>query len=72
MWAPEIHLVNGSYYVYFSARKAADNQLAIGVAIAITDEGESSPFGPFYDYGQPIIEDDRGVIDIHFFKDPKY
>ena len=42
-----------------------DNQLAIGVAIS------TNPFGPYKDYGKPIIEMSPGAIDIHYFKDPK-
>jgi GH43 family beta-xylosidase len=32
MWAPEIHRVNDNYHVYFSARKADNGRLSIGVA----------------------------------------
>lgn len=69
MWAPEIHFVNGRFMVYFSARKKSNSKLAIGVAIS-TDP--KNPFGPYEDYGTPIIEDFYGAIDIHYFKDPKF
>lgn len=68
MWAPELHWVGDNYHVYFSARKSADDILAIGVARAKDPE---NPFGEYEDWGQPIIEDERGVIDVHFFRDPK-
>jgi len=42
--------------------------LAIGVAIS---QNKSNPFGPYKDFGAPIIEGYPGVIDIHYFVDPK-
>jgi hypothetical protein len=45
-----------------------DNKLAIGVAISLNS---SNPLGPYEDYGKPIIESEHGVIDVHFFLDPK-
>ena len=68
-WAPEIHFVNGTYLAYFSARQKSDNRLAIGVAIS---QNPTNPFGPYEDFGQPIIEGEPGVIDIHWFRDPVY
>ena len=67
MWAPEIHWVDGNYHVYFSARNSADNNLAIGLARSLN---ASNPFGPYQDLGAPIIQNDLGVIDIHYFLDP--
>ena len=66
MWAPEIHFVNGRFMVYFSARKT--DLLCIGVAIS---KDPLNPFGPYEDYGEPIIDEYPGVIDIHWFQDPK-
>ena len=68
-WAPEIHFVNGRYLAYYSARQKSDNRLAIGVAIS---QNPTDPFGPYEDFGQPIIEGEPGVIDIHWFRDPVY
>ena len=68
-WAPEIHFVNGRYLVYFSARQKSNDRLAIGVAIS---QNPIDPFGPYYDFGRPIIEGEPGVIDIHWFRDPVY
>jgi hypothetical protein len=45
-----------------------DDKLAIGVAISLNS---SNPLGPYKDYGKPIIESEHGVIDVHFFMDPK-
>jgi hypothetical protein len=52
----------------FVFSKIADDEIAIGVAICLD---KTSPFGPYKDYGKPIIETSPGVIDIHYFKDPK-
>ncbi len=67
LWAPEIHRVDDNYHVYFSARKSSDDLLAIGMATSVNP---SSWLGPYVDFGEPIIEDSIGVIDIHWFKDP--
>ena len=45
----------------------SDNLLAIGVAISTN---ASNLFGPYKDYGKPIIDQVPGAIDIHYFKDP--
>ena len=41
---------------------------AIGVAISAN---KTNPFGPYFDFGKPIVEDSSGVIDAHWFRDPK-
>ena len=68
-WAPEIHLVNGNYQVYFSMRQHSDDQMAIGVAISTN---KSNPFGPYKDIGHPIIQHPTGAIDVTWFRDPQY
>ena len=73
-WAPEIHFVNGTYYVYFSAYNndptchviIPGSCHTIGVAISQTRD----PFGPYIDYGEAILDGEFGVIDITWFKDP--
>ena len=76
MWAPEIHYVNGTYYVYFSGHNIASDCLAIipgschSIGVAISETG--GPFGPFKDYGKPILEGQFGVIDITWYQDEKY
>ena len=65
MWAPEIHFVNGSFHVYFSAKSNINGRFSIGVAQS------NNPTGSFLDVGKPIIENSElGVIDVHWFKDP--
>jgi len=70
LWAPEMHLVNGRYLVYFSA-SAPNSRHSTGVAISQTD----SPLGPFVDLGEPLIYHNEdsvvGVIDATYFKDPQ-
>ena len=68
-WAPEIHFVNGNYYVYYSARSKMSNKLCIGVAIS---SNSTNPFGPYVEYEEPIIEHPDGVIDITWFHDKRY
>ncbi len=67
MWAPEIHRVDDNFHVYFSGRKRDDDRLAIGLA---RSSNPSSFLGPYVDMGRPIIEDEVGCIDIHWFRDP--
>ena len=75
MWAPEIHFVNDTFYVYFSAHNndPSCNSIipgschSIGVAISQSVD----PFGPYHDYGHPILEGRFNVIDITWFKDPR-
>ena len=64
-WAPEIHLVDGMYVVYFSLQKDRDRLRGIGFAKS------HHPFGPFHYSDGPIIESPFGSIDCHCFKDPK-
>lgn len=67
-WAPEVHSVNGSYYVYYSARKA-DGFHGIGVAFSAYSE---SPFGPYVDTGKLLVEyGNQEAIDPTYFFDQK-
>ena len=61
-WAPELYLLNGKIYCYYTARKASDGISAIGVAVAdsYTDE--------FVDHGI-IIEHEKEAIDAFVFED---
>lgn len=57
-WAPELHVVNGKFRVYFTAREPQTNILCIGVGSAdvIT--------GPYKDRGTPLIKNHTvGSID---------
>lgn len=47
-WAPEIHVVDGRYFVYFVARDFTEF-LCVGVATA------PGPFGPWKDVGKPLV-----------------
>ena len=75
MWAPEIHFVNGTFYVYFSARNTDPECHMIipgschSIGLAISESG--GPFGPYHDYGTPIMDGRFGVIDVTWYRDPK-
>ena len=75
MWAPEIHFVNGTFYVYFSARNNDPECHMIipgschSIGVAISESG--GPFGPYHDYGTPIMDGRFGVIDVTWYRDPK-
>jgi arabinan endo-1,5-alpha-L-arabinosidase len=49
LWAPEVHLIDGRYVMYYTASDTAAGGSAIGVATA------SSPAGPWHDSGGPIL-----------------
>lgn len=66
MWAPEMHHVNSTFYVYFSCR-IADRLYHYSIGVAISTSG--SPFGPYKDYGESIIDEPFGAIDVTYFKD---
>ena len=69
MWAPEIHYVNSTFNVYFSCRIVGRlYHYSIGVAISTSD----SPLGPYRDYGEAIIDEPFGAIDVTYFKDDRY
>ena len=53
MWAPEIHLVNGTFTVYFTARSKKTKKLCVGVAFS---KEPNNPFGPYQDMGYPLIQ----------------
>ena len=41
MWAPEIHIVNNKYHVYYSAKNKISGLHALGLAIS------ENPLGPY-------------------------
>jgi arabinan endo-1,5-alpha-L-arabinosidase len=53
MWAPHIMLHEGTYFLYFAARRYGTGRMAIGVATS------SSPTGPFKEKGAPIVTGQR-------------
>jgi len=48
-WAPELHIIQGKFRLYFTARQLVTNLLCIGVATA------DSIAGPYKDKGVPLI-----------------
>ena len=59
MWAPEIHLVNGTFTVYFTARSKKTKKLCVGVAFSVEPR---NPFGPYQDIGYPLIQHKVGIL----------
>lgn len=63
-WAPEVYEHQGSYYMFFSARRKADSSLRVGVAVA------TQPEGPYTDpLGQPLFDFGYAAIDASLFID---
>lgn len=61
-WAPELYYRNGTYYVYYTARKKADGISCIGVATS------KDPAKGFTDHG-PILEFGKEAIDAFIIED---
>jgi beta-xylosidase len=61
-WAPEIAEDKGRYFIYYTARRADNNRLAVAVATA------DHPAGPYTDHG-PLIAQEAGSIDAVPFTD---
>ena len=55
-WAPEIAQDGGKFFIYYTAREAASNRLAVAVATA------DRPEGPWTDHG-PLVAQEAGSID---------
>jgi beta-xylosidase len=56
-WAPELHIINGKFLLYFTARDKA-GKLTIGAALS------SNVLGPYSDRGSPLVTNSsEGVID---------
>jgi arabinan endo-1,5-alpha-L-arabinosidase len=60
-WAPELHIVDGEFRMYFTARNRDTRELSIGVARS------SSPTGPFIASKKPLLA--GNTIDPHVFVD---
>ena len=61
-WAPEIHVVNGTFHLYFTAR---DNTGILCIAVATSD----NILGPYLDSGAPLIRQTTvGSIDATFMQ----
>lgn len=63
-WAPEIAEDKGKFFIYYTAREASSNRLAVAVASA------SHPAGPYTDHGA-LIAQEAGSIDAVPFTDAK-
>jgi len=50
LWAPEVHYLNGKYYLYFTVNEVAEGGTAIGVATS------DSPAGPWTVEDKPVVE----------------
>ena len=55
-WAPEIAQDQGKYFIYYTARQASSNRLAVAVASA------DHPGGPYTDHGA-LVAQEAGSID---------
>ena len=63
-WAPEVHLIAGSYVSYFSGEDK-HNRFCIGTAVA------DKPDGPFVARKSPLVSDAKvGLIDPTYYRDP--
>jgi len=61
-WAPELHVMNDKFYLYFTARDR-DGVLCIGVATS------DSITGPYVDSGKQLVKQDQmGSIDATVLK----
>ncbi len=57
-WAPELHIINGQFRVYYTARELITGRLCIGVGAA------DNILGPYTDKGSPIVKNTTvGSID---------
>lgn len=69
VWAPDVHIRNGTYYLYYAASLWGDPNPCIGLATSKT------PTGPFGDSGKALFcSQDIGVansIDPFLFNDPQ-
>lgn len=63
LWAPDVTLVEGKYYMYYSYSTWGDNNPGIGLAIA------DQPHGPFIDQGKVFLSDE---IEVNNSIDPFY
>ncbi len=66
IWAPDINLVNGKYYLYYSYSTWGDKNPGVGLAIS------DSPKGPFIDQGKLFDSESMSVpnsIDPFFIAD---
>ncbi len=71
IWAPDISLVNGEFYLYYSVSSFGSNQSAIGLAVNQTLDPAAPGFG-WVDRGlvlQSRLRDKYNAIDPNLFED---
>ncbi|KAI8922384.1 Arabinanase/levansucrase/invertase [Powellomyces hirtus] len=62
MWAPEHHLVNGKWYMYYTAGTGSDN--LDNQRLHVLESTGPTPLGPYIDRGQiKLMTDDTWFID---------
>lgn len=63
-WAPEVHQINGMYYMFFSAKGGIGEKRGTGILVA------EKPEGPYRDHsGGPVTPRDWESLDGTFYQD---
>lgn len=69
-WAPEYYRINNTYYIYYVARRKADNISCIGVATSPYPDHGFKDHGILIEYGKeaidPFVFNDNGQLYITF------
>ncbi|MEO3407686.1 glycoside hydrolase family 43 protein [Mucilaginibacter sp. CAU 1740] len=69
-WAPEYYHIGNTYYIYYTARRKADNISCIGVATSKYPDHGFTDHGVIVDFGKeaidPFIYNDNGQLYISF------
>jgi len=71
MWAPDVHFLNGQYYLYYAVSTFGSNRSAIGLFTSPTLD-PASPYYQWTDRGLVVMstpEDDFNAIDANHFID---
>lgn len=55
-WAPEFYFMNGTYYIYYTARRKSDNISCIGVAVSDQPDRGFIDKGVIVDFGKEAID----------------
>lgn len=63
LWGPEVHYLNGWFYMFFSASNETTGPLRVCVARS------QNPEGPFEDYKAPLFSPVYEAFDVNFFAD---
>ena len=57
LWAPEVHYINGRFYLYYCADNKYKPKHHLFVATA------DNPYGPFVDTGEALVTSPHGLLD---------